>query len=52
MEFMEDRKGTLREGYLADVAVLDTDIETAAKEEISGIRPAVTICDGRITFEA
>jgi len=52
MEFMEDRKGTLKEGYLADVAVLDTDIETAAKEEISGIRPAVTICDGRITFEA
>jgi predicted amidohydrolase YtcJ len=52
MEFMEDRKGTLKEGYLADVAVLDTDIEAAAKETISGIRPAVTICDGRITFEA
>lgn len=52
MEFREDRKGTLKEGYFADVAVLDTDIEAAAKDQIVAIRPQVTICDGRITFEA
>ena len=52
VEFMEDRKGTLKEGYLADVAVLDTDIEAAARDQIAAIRPQLTICDGRITFEA
>ena len=26
-EFMEDRKGTLKDGYLADVVVLDADME-------------------------
>jgi hypothetical protein len=52
MEFMEDRKGTLREGYLADVVVLDRDIEAAPADEIGQVRPVTTICDGRIIFEA
>ena len=51
MEFREDRKGTLKEGYLADVVVLDADMEAAPKDEISHVRPTVTICDGRVTFE-
>jgi hypothetical protein len=52
MEFMEDRKGTLREGYLADVVVLDRDIEATPADEIGQVRPVTTICDGRIIFEA
>lgn len=52
MEFMEDRKGMLREGYLADIAILDADLEVASKDSISEVRPQVTICDGRVTFEA
>lgn len=51
MEFMEDRKGTLREGYLADVVVLDSDMERTPADAIADVRPNVTICDGRITFE-
>jgi predicted amidohydrolase YtcJ len=51
MEFREDRKGTLKEGYLADVVVLDADMEATPKDEISHVRPTVTICDGRVTFE-
>ena len=51
MEFMEDRKGTLKEGYLADVVVLDADMETTPKDQIVNVRPNVTICDGRVTFE-
>jgi len=51
MEFMEDRKGTLKEGFLADVVVLDADMEKVAKTEIVNVRPQVTICDGRVTFE-
>ena len=52
VEFMEDRKGVLKPGYLADVVVLSDDIEAAAPDNIATIKPIVTICDGRITFEA
>lgn len=51
MEFMEDRKGMIREGYLADVAVLDADLETTAADSIGEVTAQVTICDGRVTFE-
>ena len=51
MEFMEDRKGTLKDGYLADVVVLDADMEATAKDQVVNVRPQVTICDGRVTFE-
>ncbi len=52
MEFREDRKGTLKEGYLADVVVLDADMEATPADQIAAVRPTVTICDGRVTFEA
>ncbi len=51
MEFMEDRKGMLKEGYLADVVVLDSDLEQTPKDQIATVRPVTTICDGRVTFE-
>jgi predicted amidohydrolase YtcJ len=51
-EFAETKKGRLRQGLLADVVVLDSDIEATPAAEISTIKPVVTICDGRITFEA
>ena len=52
MEFMENRKGMLKEGYLADVAVLNGDMENTRASAISGIKPVLTICDGRVVFEA
>lgn len=51
MEFTEDRKGMLKQGYLADVIVLDGDIEATPATEIARLKPNVTICDGRVTFE-
>lgn len=51
MEFMEDRKGMLRDGYLADVIVLDRDIEQTSPDEIGGIRVTTTICDGRVVHQ-
>ena len=51
MEFMENRKGMLKEGYLADVAVLDADMEKLLSQDISQVKPVMTICDGRIVFE-
>ncbi|KPF46185.1 amidohydrolase [Rhizobium sp. AAP43] len=53
VEFMEDRKGKLKPGFLADVVILTTDIETVDPDQIMDtVRAAVTICDGRITHQA
>lgn len=52
LEFMEDRKGLLKEGYLADIVILSGDIEVTAPADFAAIRPVTTICDGRITHEA
>jgi predicted amidohydrolase YtcJ len=51
MEFMEDRKGILKEGYYADIAVLDADMEQTSASAIGKIKPVMTICDGRVVFE-
>jgi predicted amidohydrolase YtcJ len=51
MEFMEGRKGALKDGYLADVVVLDADMERTPADAIATVRPTTTICDGRVTFE-
>lgn len=52
VEFMEDRKGKLKEGFLADIVVLSGDIEACPAGEIAALKPVATICDGRITYEA
>ena len=49
-EFKEDRKGRIKEGYLADIVVLNGDIEAAAPGELQMIKPTTTICGGRISF--
>jgi predicted amidohydrolase YtcJ len=50
-EFMENRKGRLEPGLLADVVVLSDDVEAVPAEAIDQLQPVVTICDGRITHE-
>jgi predicted amidohydrolase YtcJ len=52
MEFMEHRKGMLKEGFLADIAVLNADMEKTPPNEIGGVKPVMTICDGRVVYEA
>lgn len=52
LEFMEDRKGVLKEGYLADIVVLSGDIEATPSADLADVRPVTTVCDGRITFQA
>ena len=52
VEFAEDRKGRLAPGLMADVVVLDADLEAVAPEEIGTVRPAATICGGRVTYRA
>lgn len=52
VEFMEDRKGQLKPGYLADIVMLDQDIEACPLDKVADVKPVLTICDGRITYEA
>lgn len=50
-EFREDRKGMLKEGYYADVVILDGDLEQTPAAQLATLKPRTTICDGRVTYE-
>jgi len=51
VEFAEGEKGMLRPGFLADVAVLDGDIEATAADAIASMKVVATFCDGRQTYQ-
>ena len=51
MEFTEDRKGMLKKAYLADVVVLDSDLEDTDPNKMRKVKPVMTVCDGRVVFE-
>ncbi len=50
-EFAEAQKGVLKPGMLADIAVLDANLEGIDHEAIETVMPVATICDGRVVFE-
>ncbi|MGQ9800845.1 MAG: amidohydrolase [Candidatus Saccharicenans sp.] len=49
-EFSEKEKGSLQEGKLADLVVLDRDLFRLKPEEIAGTRVLLTMVDGRIVY--
>jgi predicted amidohydrolase YtcJ len=49
-EFMDDRKGRLAPGYLADLVVLSRNIFDVPPREMLGTRPVLTVAGGRIVF--
>lgn len=49
-QFMEDRKGMIREGYLADMAIYEQDFMVAPEEEIMTAEVAYTIVGGRVVY--
>ena len=51
-EHTEDRKGRLRPGYLADLVILSGDIEATAPDRIGEMSVAMTICGGRVVWDA
>ncbi len=52
VEFNEDRKGKLAVGMMADIVVMDHDLEAQPATDLAKARAAVTICGGRITYQA
>ncbi|HSG45046.1 MAG TPA: amidohydrolase [Anaerolineales bacterium] len=52
VEFKENEKGQIKEGYLADMVLFSHDLFTLKPEEIMIAKPVMTIIDGRIVFAA
>lgn len=50
-EFMEDRKGRLKPGYLADLVILDRNLLEIGEEEIMKTRVDVTVVGGKVVYE-
>ncbi len=50
-QFMDDRKGILKTGYLADIVLVDKDLFEIPEEEIMKTRVLITITGGRVVFE-
>ena len=51
IQFAEDRRGSIKEGFDADLVVLDRDIFTVRTDDIRDIRPVLTMTGGEIVFE-
>jgi predicted amidohydrolase YtcJ len=50
-EFMEDRKGMIKEGYLADMVIYDKDLMAIPPEEIMKALVDYTIVDGKVVYK-
>jgi hypothetical protein len=48
----EQRKGFIKPDMLADIVVLSTDIFSIPPEELSTVKVAYTIFDGRVVYPA
>ncbi|MBD3179865.1 MAG: amidohydrolase family protein [Candidatus Latescibacteria bacterium] len=49
-QFMEDRKGMIREGYLADMVIYDRDLMSIPHDQIMSARVDYTIVGGRVVY--
>jgi predicted amidohydrolase YtcJ len=49
-EFAEDRKGMIKDGFLADVVMFDTDLTVIPREEIMSAKVDFTIVGGKIVY--
>ena len=49
-EFMEDRKGMIKEGYLGDVVIFDKDLTTIPHDQIMSSKVDYTIVGGKVVY--
>jgi len=50
-EFMEDRKGMIKIGYLGDMVIFNNDLMTIPPEQIMSSKVDLTIVGGKVVFE-
>jgi len=50
-QFMEDRKGKIKKGYLADIVILNSDLLTIPEGKIMSTKVDFTITGGKVIFE-
>ena len=50
-EFMEDRKGMIKAGYLGDLVIFDKDLLTIAPDRIMSARVDATIVGGKVVYQ-
>lgn len=51
-EFKENEKGQIKEGYLADLVLFTHDLFALDPKDILTAKPAMTMVDGKVVFEA
>lgn len=51
-EFMENEKGQIKEGYLADLVLFSHDLFALPKADILQAKPVMTMVNGKVVFEA
>ena len=49
-QFMEDRKGMIKTGYLADIVIVDRDLLTIPEDQIMKTKIDYTITGGKIVY--
>ena len=50
-EFMEDRKGMIKEGYLGDVVIFNSDLTTIPHDQIMSAKVDYTIVGGKVVYK-
>jgi hypothetical protein len=50
-EFMEDRKGKIKEGYLGDVVIFNNDLMTIPEDQIMSSKVDYTIVGGKVVYK-
>ncbi|MFC1564943.1 amidohydrolase [candidate division KSB1 bacterium] len=50
-EFMEDRKGMIKKGYLGDIVIINNDLFIISEDEIMGAKIDFTITGGKIVYK-
>ena len=50
-EFMEDRKGMIKEGYLADMVIFNNDLMTIPHDQIMSSKVNYTIVGGKVVYQ-
>ena len=51
-QFMEDRKGMIKTGYLADIVIVDRDLLTIPEDQIMKTKVDCTIVGGKVVFSS